>query len=284
MGNILKSTTAPPDNIASRQTGPESDFLAVLYDYPSTDISEPIFNFGEKLRVISDEGGWWRVLSLRTGRENYIPGKCVAKVYHGWLFDGVGREKSEELLQLPETKIGSFMIRQSETKKGTYSLSVRHRQVKHYRIFRLPNNWYYISPRLTFQCLEHLVNHYSENADGLCCVLTTPCLTQQFMNHAEAVGTQEAPVVRRRKQFDWRSVKRVPLTAEETENTLETDDSFLSYGLRQSIASYLSLAEDDSFSFTSNNMKKNRQSQAVSDVHDRKSILSLRDDYSEDYT
>ncbi|MEE6463079.1 hypothetical protein FKM82_005773 [Ascaphus truei] len=240
MGNILKSTTAPPDNIASRQTGPESDFLAVLYDYPSTDISEPIFNFGEKLRVISDEGGWWRVLSLRTGRENYIPGKCVAKVYHGWLFDGVGREKSEELLQLPETKIGSFMIRQSETKK--------------------------------------------ENADGLCCVLTTPCLTQQFMNHAEAVGTQEAPVVRRRKQFDWRSVKRVPLTAEETENTLETDDSFLSYGLRQSIASYLSLAEDDSFSFTSNNMKKNRQSQAVSDVHDRKSILSLRDDYSEDYT
>lgn len=33
--------------------------------------------------------------------------------------------------------------------------------MKHYRIFRLPNNWYYISPRLTFQCLEDLVNHYS---------------------------------------------------------------------------------------------------------------------------
>lgn len=44
---------------------------------------------------------------------------------------------------------------------GFYSLSVKHRQVKHYRIFRLPNNWYYISPRLTFQCLEDLVNHYS---------------------------------------------------------------------------------------------------------------------------
>lgn len=44
---------------------------------------------------------------------------------------------------------------------GFYSLSVRHRQVKHYRIFRLPNHWYYISPRLTFQCLEDLVNHYS---------------------------------------------------------------------------------------------------------------------------
>lgn len=49
----------------------------------------------------------------------------------------------------------------SSLSAGLYSLSVRHRQVKHYRIFRLPNNWYYISPRQTFQCLEDLVNHYS---------------------------------------------------------------------------------------------------------------------------
>ncbi|KAG9462260.1 hypothetical protein GDO78_014514, partial [Eleutherodactylus coqui] len=160
MGNVMRNS-APPDKISATQTGTESDFLAVLYDYPPPDVSEPIFYFGEKLRVISDEGGWWRVVSLRTGRENYIPAKCVAKVYHGWLFDGVGREKSEQLLQLPEMKMGSFMIRQSETKKGSYSLSVKHRQVKHYRIYRLPNNWYYISPRLTFQCLEYLVNHYS---------------------------------------------------------------------------------------------------------------------------
>lgn len=44
---------------------------------------------------------------------------------------------------------------------GLYSLSVRHRQIKHYRIFRLDNSWYYISPRLTFQCLEDMINHYS---------------------------------------------------------------------------------------------------------------------------
>lgn len=34
--------------------GAESDFLAVLYDYPPPDVSEPIFYFGEKLRVISE--------------------------------------------------------------------------------------------------------------------------------------------------------------------------------------------------------------------------------------
>ena len=37
-----------------------------------------------------------------------------------WLFEGLGRDKAEELLQLPDTKIGSFMIRESETKKGEH--------------------------------------------------------------------------------------------------------------------------------------------------------------------
>ncbi|KAH0514844.1 Src-like-adapter [Microtus ochrogaster] len=89
MGNSLKSTPPPLERPLPGTEGLESDFLAVLNDYPSPDISPPIFRRGEKLRVISD-----------------------------WLFEGLGRDKAEELLQLPDTKIGSFMIRESETKKG----------------------------------------------------------------------------------------------------------------------------------------------------------------------
>ena len=40
-----------------------------------------------------------------------------------WLFEGLGRDKAEELLLLPDTKMGSFMIRESETKKGEASLT-----------------------------------------------------------------------------------------------------------------------------------------------------------------
>lgn len=119
---------------------------------------------------------------------------------------------------------------------GMYSLSVRHRAIKHYRIVRMPNNWYYISPRLTFQCLEDLVNHYSgkscntpknnqwsfvlfyckrrsvnadfpscsclDIADGLCCVLTGPCLTG-------GETPRSLPSTEGRKlSFDWRAVNR----------------------------------------------------------------------------
>ncbi|XP_012640893.2 src-like-adapter isoform X1 [Microcebus murinus] len=247
MGNSMKSTPAPPERPLPSPEGLDSDFLAVLSDYPSPDISPPIFRRGEKLRIISDEGGWWKAISLSTGRESYIPAICVARVYHGWLFEGLGRDKAEELLQLPDTKVGSFMIRESETKKGFYSLSVRHRQVKHYRIFRLPNNWYYISPRLTFQCLEDLVNHYSEVADGLCCVLTTPCLTQSTA--APEVRDSSSPVTLRQKPVDWKRVSRLQEDPEGAENPLGVDESLFSYGLRESIASYLSLTSDDNASF-----------------------------------
>uniref|UniRef100_A0A2K6EPI2 Src like adaptor n=1 Tax=Propithecus coquereli TaxID=379532 RepID=A0A2K6EPI2_PROCO len=202
MGNSMKSTPAPPERPLPSPEGLDSDFLAVLSDYPSPDISPPIFRRGEKLRIISDEGGWWKAISLSTGRESYIPGICVARVYHGWLFEGLGRDKAEELLQLPDTKVGSFMIRESETKK--------------------------------------------EVADGLCCVLTTPCLTQSTA--APAVRASSSPVTLRQKPVDW---KRVSLQEdpEGAENPLRVDESLFSYGLRESIASYLSLTSDDNASF-----------------------------------
>ncbi|XP_008060146.1 src-like-adapter isoform X1 [Carlito syrichta] len=269
MGNSMKSTPAPAERPLSSPEGLDSDFLAVLSDYPSPDISPPIFRRGEKLRVISDEGGWWKAISLSTGRESYIPGICVARVYHGWLFEGLGRDKAEELLQLPDTKVGSFMIRESETKKGFYSLSVRHRQVKHYRIFRLPNNWYYISPRLTFQCLEDLVNHYSEVADGLCCVLTTPCLTQSTA--VPAARAPSSPVTLRQKTVDWKRVSRLQEDPEGAENPLGVDESLFSYGLRESIASYLSLTSDENAPF---NRKKKSVSLMYSGSRRRRSFFS----------
>ncbi|XP_006879336.1 PREDICTED: src-like-adapter isoform X2 [Elephantulus edwardii] len=204
MGNSMKSTPAPPERpLPCLADGLDSDFLAVLNDYPAPDISPPIFRRGEKLRVISDEGGWWKAISLSTGRESYIPGICVAKVYHGWLFEGLGRDKAEELLQLPDTKMGSFMIRESETKK--------------------------------------------EVADGLCCVLTTPCLTQNTATLV--VRPPSTPVTLRPKTFDWKRASRLDDGAQGAGSPLGVDESLFSYGLRESIASYLSLTGDDSTTF-----------------------------------
>ncbi|XP_047461724.1 src like adaptor 1a [Mugil cephalus] len=238
MGNIMRGVS-PRDNVStenldSSTKGSEGDMVVVLQDYPSPEISEPIYRMGDQLRVLAQEAYWWRVRSVQTGKENYIPNSHVAKVYHGWLFEGVERQKAEELLLLPGNRVGSFLVRESTRERGTYSLSVRHRHVKHYRIFRLDNSWYYISPRLTFQCLEDMINHYSDSADGLCCVLTSPCLSATVQ---PPVARTEAPPVVMRHNFDWMKVDRNQLVAQDSCN-----DSMVSYGVRNSIAAYLSFS------------------------------------------
>ncbi|KAG8133958.1 hypothetical protein E2320_011705 [Naja naja] len=130
--------------------------------------------------------------------------RIIASETENWLFEGIGREKAEELLLLPNNKMGSFMIRKSEST--------------------------------------------NEVSDGLCCVLTTPCLTQHTATHE--VRTQEPPVVMRNKTFKWNHRQS------DIVDMLGLEDSGLSYGLRNSIASYLALTVDDNSSVTRKKAKK----------------------------
>lgn len=132
-----------------------------------------------------------------------------------------------------------------------------HRSIKHYKILRLDNSWYYISPRLTFQCLEDMVNHYSDSADGLCCVLTTPCLSGST---STLEATAHAPPVVMRRNFDWKKVDRKELVSSAIPGCQDSKDCMVSYGVRNSMASYLSLAGTQDTS----QKKKNRKNKSRS--------------------
>ncbi|XP_033492230.1 src like adaptor 1a [Epinephelus lanceolatus] len=261
MGNVMRGVSAThkvnKDNHDSSLKGSEDDMVVVLQDYPSPEISEPIYRMGEKLRLIAQEAYWWRVRSVQTQKENYIPSSHVAKVYHGWLFEGVERQKAEELLSLPVNRVGSFLVRESTRERGLYSLSVKHRIIKHYRIFRLDNSWYYISPRLTFQCLEDMINHYCDFADGLCCTLTSPCLSGVT---PPSDAAPIAPPVVMRRNFDWGKIDRNQLVSTDSCN-----DNMVSYGVRNSIAAYLSFSasKDPAQTRAESRKKKSRSVYAV---------------------
>ncbi|XP_074744476.1 src-like-adapter 2 isoform X1 [Strix uralensis] len=161
-----------PPGVAGTPQPPQaapSGFLA-LCDFPSGTGAATVLTMGEQLRILSEDGEWWLVASEVSGKECHVPSSCVAKVRHRWLYEGVSRQKAEELLLRPGNHSGSFLIRESQTRRGCYSLSVRRSErgswdsVTHYRIHRLENGWLYISPRLTFPSLHDLVDHYSGNA------------------------------------------------------------------------------------------------------------------------
>uniref|UniRef100_A0A8C3R074 Tyrosine-protein kinase n=1 Tax=Cyanoderma ruficeps TaxID=181631 RepID=A0A8C3R074_9PASS len=97
-----------------------------------------------------------------------------------WYFRTLSRKDAERLLLSSGNKVGSFLVRESETTKDAYSLSVRDNNsahgdvIKHYRIRSLDGGGYYISPRITFSSLPELIHHYKKG-DGLCQRLTAPC-------------------------------------------------------------------------------------------------------------
>ncbi|KAJ3580590.1 hypothetical protein NHX12_034359 [Muraenolepis orangiensis] len=244
MGNLMRSGTKKTRGGDIPVTGSEQDVLVVTRDFPSARGSQPLFSLGEKLQVLSQGPSWWKVLSPRTQRENYIPQSHAVRVYHGWLFEGLGRQEAETLLQMTCNMQGSFMVRERAEERGVYSLSVKHMALRHYRIHRMDNSWYYISPGLTFQCLEDMINHYSECADGLCCTLTSPCLTSPCLTSpclSGASAQQPAPPLMRRN-FTWKEVEGFSFHDDDDNSGGGGVGTAMSYGVRHSMATYRSLS------------------------------------------
>uniref|UniRef100_H2RUE1 Tyrosine-protein kinase n=1 Tax=Takifugu rubripes TaxID=31033 RepID=H2RUE1_TAKRU len=138
-----------------------------LYDYEAIHDGDLTFKKGDRLKILEESGEWWRAKLTSTGDEGYIPCNYVAKdtlETEEWFFKGISRKDAERQLSAPGNVLGSFMIRDSETTKGSYSLSVRDSPtgdtVKHYKIRTLDNGGFYISPRITFGTLQELVSHY----------------------------------------------------------------------------------------------------------------------------
>ncbi|XP_018422046.1 PREDICTED: tyrosine-protein kinase Lck isoform X3 [Nanorana parkeri] len=160
-----------------------------LYDYDPAHDGDLGFKAGDRMQILELNGEWWKARSLCTGEEGLIPYNFVTAVSgiasESWFFKNLGRKDAERQLLAPGNQQGSFLIRESETNPGSYSLSVRdldqnHGEVvKHYKIRNMDDGGFYISPRITFKTIRELVQHYSGSLDGLCTLLKESCQTHR---------------------------------------------------------------------------------------------------------
>ena len=109
----------------------------------------------------------WFARNIRTNQEGYIISNYVAKLNsidaEPWYFGKIKRIEAEEKLLLEQNEHGAFLIRDSESRRNEFSLSVRNDTdtVKHYRIRKLDEGGFFITRGTTFQTLKELVEHYS---------------------------------------------------------------------------------------------------------------------------
>uniref|UniRef100_A0A8C1Z124 Tyrosine-protein kinase n=1 Tax=Cyprinus carpio TaxID=7962 RepID=A0A8C1Z124_CYPCA len=166
--NSNNSTTSP--HRIGTLSGGVTTFVA-LYDYESRTASDLSFRKGERLQIVNNT--WWLPLISKVFFFSYYANQ--------WYFGKITRRDSERLLLSLENRRGTFLVRESETTKGAYCLSVldydnvKGLNVKHYKIRKLDSGGFYITSRTQFSTLQQLVNHYRQHADGLCHCLTDVC-------------------------------------------------------------------------------------------------------------
>ncbi|XP_015683623.1 tyrosine-protein kinase Srms-like [Protobothrops mucrosquamatus] len=101
-------------------------------------------------------------------------------LWKGWYISGITRNKANQLLLSPPNHHGSFLIRDSESNKGEYSLSVRNRgKVRHFRIFLNPAGSFYLEKAHVFSSLEELLAYYKANWNIIECPLSQPCVQKK---------------------------------------------------------------------------------------------------------
>ncbi|XP_056107485.1 src-like-adapter 2 isoform X2 [Rhinichthys klamathensis goyatoka] len=160
-----------------------------------------------------------------------------------WLFEGITRRNAEQLLMLPQNYSGCFLIRESQSCPGSYSLSIRQdrdhvHNVKHYRIHQLDNNWFYIHHNRTFSTLTQLVDYYSRPFNGTYCQLTEPCLLHDSNT---TVAHIPSPIAFQRSNLNWKDLSRSMIQRQ----LKGTDhESLVSEGLRESMNSYFYITEE----------------------------------------
>jgi len=111
-------------------------------------------------------------LTSKTEGDNMQTSKDHAEVQvieMPWFHGKISRDNAEKLLN--PRKDGLFLVRESTNFPGDYTLCVCFEgRVEHYRIL-FQNDRMTIDEEEFFDNLSQLVNHYKEDADGLCTAL-----------------------------------------------------------------------------------------------------------------
>nr|XP_056715724.1 tyrosine-protein kinase BTK isoform X1 [Euleptes europaea] len=151
----------PPEPTASPPSKMKK--VVALYDYTPMNEQDLQLQKGEEYIVLEESNDlWWRAQS-QNGEEGYIPSNYVTEARDSlemfeWYLKNITRRQAEQLLK-KEGKDGGFIVRDSTSKTGKYTVSVFAKSagepqgtIRHYVVCSTPQNQYFLAAR---NCLVH---------------------------------------------------------------------------------------------------------------------------------
>jgi hypothetical protein len=156
---------------ASAPGGDASDGfeVVVMYAYTALETHDISVVPGDRLTILeTPEEHWWRARTAQ-GKVGFIPSNYVRRLgieAEPWFHGRISRTEAAAMLKVANQE-GTFLVRESESKRGEYSLSVSHGDtLRHYHI-RLQNSEYFVNDRHRFPDICKLIEYHKLNSGGL---------------------------------------------------------------------------------------------------------------------
>ncbi|XP_069838249.1 GRB2-related adapter protein [Dendropsophus ebraccatus] len=129
------------------------------YNFKSNERDELPFSKGDVVKILNmeDDQNWYKAELY--GREGYVPKNYITVKPHPWYGGRISRQVAEEIL-LSRRFTGAFLIRDSESSPGEFSISVNYgHRVQHFKVLREKDGTYYLW-ETKFCSLNELVDYY----------------------------------------------------------------------------------------------------------------------------
>ncbi|KAL3981992.1 Sex muscle abnormal protein 5 [Acanthocheilonema viteae] len=154
------------------------------HDFNATAEDELSFRKNQILKVLNkDEDPHWYKAEL-DGHEGFIPSNYIRMNEHNWYLGKISRADAEALLLRSGNSDGAFLVRQSESSPGDFSISVRFQDsVQHFKVLRDNNGKYYLWV-VKFNSINELINYHRSAS-----VSRSHTILLQNMNSVTAQGT-----------------------------------------------------------------------------------------------
>lgn len=137
-----------------------------LYNFDSTQDDELSFRQGDIVKVKNMEDANWYQAELR-GKIGHVPSTYIKMDYHDWYKGKMSRTEAEQQLMRTDSTgrhvyiDGSFLIRDCESDKNQFSLSVKHGSCpQHFKILSNAEGQYYLWPNKTFSSINKLIDYH----------------------------------------------------------------------------------------------------------------------------
>ncbi|KAG8145822.1 hypothetical protein E2320_012283 [Naja naja] len=130
-----------------------------LYNFQASEKDELAFKKGDTLKILNmeEDQNWYK--AELCGLEGFVPKNYIKMKPHPWYSGKISRQGAEKAL-LKRRFRGTFLIRESESSPGDFSISVSYGdQVLHFKVLRDKKGKYHLWEE-KFNSINELVNFY----------------------------------------------------------------------------------------------------------------------------